>query len=293
MAYDRVLLTTDLSANAEAACRYGAWLAGDAEVRLLRVVHLPERHALMSPTLRKELERSASHQATRARRELDAWAKNIGLDIGGIELRDGIAKKDIVTAADEWDADLVVVGHHGRGLVGRHVLGSTARAVLRHASCDVLVVPDLTPPRHEMARVCVATDFYGPSEAAAKTARELATAKGAELLAAHVIDADLWVSVGYEDSAVGADGHVDRQVVMENVREMLRDFNKKILGGEAREVLAQGRPAEQLADLAQAEGVDLLVTGTHGAGRLERWMLGSVAESIVEAAACPVLVVKA
>jgi nucleotide-binding universal stress UspA family protein len=46
----------------------------------------------------------------------------------------------IVDAAKEWNADLVVVGSHGRGFWGRLTLGSVSDAVLHHASCSVLVV---------------------------------------------------------------------------------------------------------------------------------------------------------
>jgi hypothetical protein len=46
----------------------------------------------------------------------------------------------IVAFAKEWDADLVIMGSHGRTGVARLLLGSVARNVLHHASCSVLVV---------------------------------------------------------------------------------------------------------------------------------------------------------
>lgn len=293
MGYERALLATDLSANAEAACGYGAWFAPDAEKRIVRVVHLPERHSLMSPTLWDTLERSAKEKARMAQAELREWAASAGLPTDDLKVRDGNPKKDVASEATEWDADLIVVGHHGRGLVGRRLLGSTARAVLRHAPCDVLVVPDHEPPRRRVERVCVATDFYEPAAAAARHARTVAAEHDAELLALHIVDADLWVSVGYDDPRVGEGGPGDRAWVDTNVGQMLHEFNVSTLGGQAREVLRHGRPAEVTTNVVKEERVDLLVVGTHGAGPLERWMLGSVAESIVEAAGCPVLIVKA
>lgn len=46
----------------------------------------------------------------------------------------------IVQTADDWDADLIVVGSHGHGFWGRLALGSVSDAVLHHAPCSVLVV---------------------------------------------------------------------------------------------------------------------------------------------------------
>jgi nucleotide-binding universal stress UspA family protein len=47
---------------------------------------------------------------------------------------------EIVKAAKEWPADLIVIGSHGRGGVQRALLGSVAEGVMRHAPCPVLVV---------------------------------------------------------------------------------------------------------------------------------------------------------
>lgn len=47
---------------------------------------------------------------------------------------------EIVRAAKEWPADMIVIGSHARHGVQRALLGSVAEAVLRHAPCPVLVI---------------------------------------------------------------------------------------------------------------------------------------------------------
>lgn len=47
---------------------------------------------------------------------------------------------EIVKAAKEWPADLIVIGSHGRAGVQRALLGSVAEGVMRHAPCPVLVI---------------------------------------------------------------------------------------------------------------------------------------------------------
>jgi len=55
-------------------------------------------------------------------------------------LESGDAATEIVKAAAEWPAELIVVGSHGRSGISRVMLGSVAEAVVRQATCPVLVV---------------------------------------------------------------------------------------------------------------------------------------------------------
>ena len=56
-----------------------------------------------------------------------------------IEVLRGSPAQQIIEKAEEWIADLIVVGSHGRGFWGR-MLGSVSNSVVHHASCSVLVV---------------------------------------------------------------------------------------------------------------------------------------------------------
>jgi nucleotide-binding universal stress UspA family protein len=53
----------------------------------------------------------------------------------------------IVSAAEAESADLIVVGSHGRGPMGRFLVGSVSDFIVRHASCPVLVVRSEPEPR--------------------------------------------------------------------------------------------------------------------------------------------------
>jgi len=56
------------------------------------------------------------------------------------DLRTGTPYREIIDAAEQLKADLIVMGTHGRGGLARLVIGSTAERVVRHAPCPVLVV---------------------------------------------------------------------------------------------------------------------------------------------------------
>jgi nucleotide-binding universal stress UspA family protein len=55
-------------------------------------------------------------------------------------LRDGVVCEEIVAAAREWNADLIVVGNHSRSLLERLLLSNTTNGVLHRPPCPVLVV---------------------------------------------------------------------------------------------------------------------------------------------------------
>jgi nucleotide-binding universal stress UspA family protein len=58
-------------------------------------------------------------------------------------LREGQPWREIIAAAREWNADLIVLGTHGRSGLTRVLMGSTAEAVIRNAPCPVVVVRPL------------------------------------------------------------------------------------------------------------------------------------------------------
>jgi nucleotide-binding universal stress UspA family protein len=65
----------------------------------------------------------------------------------------GTAWNRIVGAAKSWNADLIVLGTHGRTGLKHALMGSTAERVVRHANCPVLVVhwPDKQPANSKIS----------------------------------------------------------------------------------------------------------------------------------------------
>jgi len=93
---------------------------------------------LASATLEEIRQRQAqdAEQLTQQARERIA-APGLSVETA---IREGDPRTAIVDAADEWQADLIVVGSHGRTGLKRLVLGSVAQAVVAHAHCSVEVV---------------------------------------------------------------------------------------------------------------------------------------------------------
>ena len=72
---------------------------------------------------------------------LDAAASQLTSVSGPLRLvREGFPDKEIIAAAHDWHADLLIMGTHGRTGLAHMFKGSVAESVLHHAPCPVLVV---------------------------------------------------------------------------------------------------------------------------------------------------------
>ena len=60
-------------------------------------------------------------------------------------------------------------------------------------------------------------------------------------------------------------------------------------GVTVRDAVTQGKPSAEIVRMAQEEGVDMIVLGTHGKGMLDKAIFGSTTERVVRRAPCPVL----
>jgi universal stress protein A len=137
-----ILVPTDLSEGAEEALAFACELAAklDATLHLVNVVGIP---AMGVPELGVAVTSSMIDQLiTENQTALDriADARRDQVRIGQVLLKTGDARDSINQTAVEVDADLIVMGTHGRRGVARALLGSVAETVVRSAPCPVLTV---------------------------------------------------------------------------------------------------------------------------------------------------------
>jgi nucleotide-binding universal stress UspA family protein len=138
MTFHTILYPTDFSPGSVEAFRYACALARDCDARLV-VVHALEPavamvgEAALVPTDINELREVAQKQ-------LDAvQPTDPSVRIERV-FREGPAPAVILDVADEFRADLIVMGTHGRTGLKRLLMGSVAEMVLRRARCPVLTV---------------------------------------------------------------------------------------------------------------------------------------------------------
>jgi nucleotide-binding universal stress UspA family protein len=200
-------------------------------------------------------------------------------------------KEGINRLAAEIDADLVVMGTHGRRGLARAFVGSVAESVLRTSTRPVLTLRGPTGKLAPPARLLVATDFSAASAGALEFAVDLARLLRAKVTLAHVYATPLPILTG-ETSLVTAE--VLNQVVIQS-QAALNEATAPYRGsGVPLATLAREGDAARAIPLLAAElNADLVVLGTHGRQGLARAFLGSVAEQVLRTADVPVLIRRA
>ena len=237
-----------------------------------------------SSTLRVRVERFAA-ETLGGPDALDALGPTVAV------VRDMTAEVAILRYAAEAEADVLVVGTHGRSGLARLLLGSVAEAVVASASCPVLTVPDRgsAGPGPD-APVLVAVDFSERSRVALAAGVALAEPFGAPVEVVHVArHAGAYFGVSPNVLSV-SDAYPDEDAA---VRERLHRFAEGVPGlvlAAAHVVL--GAPSHVVPALAADRGAGALVLGTHGRTGLSHALIGSVAEGALRRASCPVLTLK-
>lgn len=193
---------------------------------------------------------------------------------------------EIAAEANEWPADLIVVGTHGRRGIDRLMLGSIAEGVLRRAACPVLCVGHEPPSPIGIARILVAVDDSEQAGWAADLARRFAGSFRAQVALAHVVPFALPVEPGYGMVVDHAD-----EILMNAGKEFLSKFYWCQGGSPPTRIVRQGPAAQEILVAAREWKADLIVLGTHSRRGLSRLLLGSTAEAVVRQSACPVLCV--
>jgi nucleotide-binding universal stress UspA family protein len=141
-------------------------------------------------------------------------------------------------------------------------------------------------------KILVATDLDDASKDALDAAVVLARNQQAVLHIVHVLLDPLTQPWGADAYGINlpnllAEMRRDASRALETVVSVTKNTVEDVRSG-----VLVGSPAAEIVRYATAEGVDLIVVGTHGRGPVPRAFLGSVADRVVREAPCPVLTVR-
>lgn len=184
------------------------------------------------------------------------------------------------------DAEMIVVGSSGRGLLARGVLGSVSSTVVRHANCPVAVIRDEDVPDPQHGPVLVGVDGSPASELATAIAFEQASLRGVDLVALHA----------WSDVAVLGLPAFDWEAVEDeaerSLAENLAGWQERYPDVTVRRLLVRDLPAQQLIQQSKSIEAQLVVVGSHGRGGLTGLILGSVSNTVLHSVRVPIIIAR-
>jgi len=155
--YQNILYATDLTINSEYAFKHAVMLARTSQAKIYMLHVIPEidagfRTYVSTVMGQGMLESFEEKQEEEARKDLTArleqFIQNELADrpddlknIASIEVVHGHAVEKILMTADKMDADVIIMGTHGKGAITRAFLGSVAEQVLHKTKKPVFVIP--------------------------------------------------------------------------------------------------------------------------------------------------------
>ena len=266
--FSRILLAsehTEFDSGAETVALALARRSGQPLAAVLPVLSNPEFEAVAP-----QLAEHADEQAARRREALQALAQAAGVTLQLRVRRGAEPFAEIVQAARELPADLIVLRRRGqRSFLANLLVGEMVGKVLAHAPCSVLLA--LRGAQLWRRAVLVGLDPLVPDSALLDQAASLAAECGLPLRVVCV--------------ALGEETRATAQQALQAALLQARGH-----GGHVDGELRVGRPFQELLDAARAHAADLIVVGRHRPETLGRAWIGGVAQKVIGLAECPVLV---
>ena len=305
--FAHILVPLDGSAPAEEALPVAARIAraSSGSIHLLTVVKSPidlGEENDFDPLLREQEIETGATVASDHLRTLVALPVLDGIQVT-TEVAPGLPAQYILAAARSGEVDLTVLCSHGRTGFTRWVLGSVAHT-LAHES----TIPTLVLHEHETASLLAHPDAARPLRALVpldgSPLAEAALAPAAHLVASLTTQGELHLTQVVKPLQNPA-GEASRArvttyltQVTERWQAMAKELGISLSWSVALEtdvasaLLSQAEPGEQGQATAGSRGCDLIAISTHGHNGLERWVMGSVTDRLLNTTRLPILIVR-
>lgn len=204
----------------------------------------------------------------------------------------------LVKKSEEWNAEMIVVGSHGRSAFERVLIGSVSQMVATNARCTVRIGRARSKTEDAPLRLLIGYDGSENAEAVieAVTNRSWPAGTQAQVLIAIddvVATVHPWRVPGFITWSVGEPGE-SYQSASEWVQKMADSAAARLRskGLIVEPVVRHGSPKHILLEVANEWEADCLFVGARGLGRFERFLLGSVSNTVTNRSHCSVEIVR-
>ncbi len=283
MAWQSVIVGVDGSEESARAAGLAASIANRAGASC-RLVHVISDYtsALSIPEMALDIKAINDAAEESARRLLD-------LSLGGqvsvgmrraLEIRTGRPAVVLADLAKRAGAEVVVLGGKHRERLAR-LAGSTVTNLVRLSTVPVLATADAVPAT--INRVLAAVDLSDAAAPTIRAAERWAVMLGAHLRIMHAAEPMQAVPGFYQQ--------LDREQFYRTAQQKAEAQIGKLVSGPEEIVVRPGRAAAAIATEVKEWGADLVVVGSHGKGWVDRLLIGSTSERLVDLLPAAVLVV--
>jgi nucleotide-binding universal stress UspA family protein len=289
--FQKILHPTDFSPVAMHAFEHAVAMAERLGARL-RVIHALVLHGYDPELIRDgipHLERAFEAIESRLRRGMEEMTGKVGAKVETVFRRGVTAAEAILEEAQEWGADLIVIGTHGHTPLRHFFLGSVAEKVIRYAACPVLALGRKHHPVGRFRDILLPVDFSEASTPAVDTAAALARHDGAKLHVVHVFQNLLPPTYYAAGDAFQWDPRLKERCT-QAMETLLEEHGAADLPATCH--VREGKVAAEILQVAEETGADLIVMGTRGLGAWPALLLGGVAEKVLRKSEVPVLTVR-
>lgn len=289
----RILCPIDFSDASKHALEHAVMIAGWYRARITAVHVRHPAFLVEPPILFAELGEAPLSTLEDAETRLHAWLAPVraaGIVCDVIALDGANPAPRIIEIAERIEADLIVMGTHGRGGFERLLLGSVTEKVVRIAKCPVVTVPppSVATSTLPFKRILCGIDFSQPSMEGMQFAASLAKESNASLTLLHVLE---FPEESEPTATLPFDMATYRAVVQEDATRRLVGLISEDLRNWCQPAtrLVHGKPYEQILSVARELDADLIVLGVHGRNAFDLMLFGSTTNQVTRRATCPVL----
>ncbi len=298
VSFKHILVATDFSQASEHAVDFALEFARHYGSELF-VVHALEPEPRQSVPL-DPLPRELNRQRIEAERHMNSLENDPRMKAVShhVRLRSGKAWEVLAAMTQTEEADLLIVGTHGRGYLKKLALGSVAEEVLRQADCPVITVgPNVVRPEFADCRsILFATDFGPASRKALPYAISLAQESGAKLVLLHMVPPVTAMQAGYVPAVFGAEDVFEWQstVRTESEKKLKALIPSGTLSSEPEYIVGLDFMPEGVLTVAAKYNADMIVMGANSSSspRLAARLPWSMIHEVICQSRCPVLTVK-
>ena len=279
---DAVVVATDFSPGAAAGLRRTAILPFRARAHVILIHVLPARVDRATDSLVRDVAQQQLDAAATSLRERFADRVRADIRVTSRLIR-GDASSEIGRLAEQAEADLVVLGRHGSPVLRELLLGSVAQRVSRHARVPVLVVAKA--PRSPYHQVVAGFDLSADAVRAVQLATRLATP-----------DAHVEVVYAYREVHTGGtEPGAARRIATAELTELRKEILAALPPARSKATewpvrMERGDPRQVLLEVAEKRTADLIAMGSIGRTGIQRRLIGSVAEGVLQLAKIDVLI---